>query len=236
MKVFILLLASFLAVTNVKSQNGFYVGLGAVYGGAIGSQKIENAIGKPRIGGMIDAGYRISTGQNMMLAAGFSFEVRHFGYSATERNDTLVLVDVMGNPANIPTYYNAAIDGKVSSGGLSLNLLGEYSLFKRSALIAGVYSTLFLAKNDLVHINIRIGEGGLLPDVDSAYSNRPNMRNFEHGIILGGKIYFSGDVSLGISGVRSFSGLYTTSDIKNSKGEDIRFYSTYARLSLNWYF
>jgi hypothetical protein len=231
-----LLMAGVFLFSYVNAQNRFSLGLGTVYGGAIPTEKIEDAEGKAGFGAMLDLAYWIPLGQNTSLLPGISFELRHFGYSATERKDTLVLVDVMGNPANIPTYYNAAIDGKVSSGGLSFNLMSEYSLFKRSSLVAGIYSTLFLSKNDRVDINIRIGEGGLLPDVDSAYSNRASLRNFEHGILLGGKIYFSDNVSLGISGARSLSGLYTTSDIKNSKGEDIRFYSTYARLSLNWYF
>ncbi len=232
----VLVVAGLLLFSHGYAQNRFSLGLGTVYGGAIPTEKIEDARGKPGFGAMLDLAYRIPLGQNTSLLPGISFELRHFGYSATERKDTLVLVDVMGNPANIPTYYNAAIDGKVSSGGLSFNLMSEYSLFKRSSLVAGIYSTLFLSKNDRVDINIRIGEGGLLPDVDSAYSNRASLRNFEHGILLGGKFYFTGDLSLGITGVRSLSGLYNTSARKNSEGEDIRFYSTYARLSLIWYF
>lgn len=229
-------MAGMMLSSCIYAQNQFLPGFGTVYGGAIPTDKIEDASGRPRFGLMLDAAYAFPLGQNIRLLPGISVEVRRFGYVANEKNDTMVLVDILGSPANIPTYYRARIEGNVSSTGITLNLPAEYKFIKRSSLLFGAYATRFIKKNDQVAINVRIGEGSLLPDVDSTYSNRANMRDFEYGISLGGRLYISENLSLAITGTRSLVDLYAVSGIKNKEGHYIRFYSTYAKVFLTWHF
>ena len=234
-KIIIYIFFAFLAV-SVSSQTKFSVGAGTIFGGAINNENVENATGVPMFGASIDFAYRNAVKDNFTISPKISYEHRTFEYAANERKDTLVYTEVMGNTVGVPTYYQAIINGKLNSGGITLNLISEYRFLRKSSFIVGIYSTLFMYKNDYVDINIRIGEGGLLPDIDSSYNNGLNLRRFEHGLSLGGKYHVSEQFSVSIVGTRALSSLYSISGITNDNGEEIRFYSTYAKIFLNYYF
>ncbi len=225
----------FLAL-NVFSQTKFSLGAGTIFGGAINNETVENATGTPMFGASLDFAYRISLNNKLTILPKLSYEYRVFEYGASERKDTIVHTEVMGNMVNVPTYYQANINGKVNSGGITLNILSEYRFLNKSSFVFGIYSTFFLYKNDYVDINVRIGEGGLLPDIDSSYNNGLNMRRFEHGLSLGGKYHISDKISVSIVGTRALSSLYSISGILNEEGEEVKFYSTYAKIFVNYYF
>ncbi len=228
------ILVAFLFGAESRAQSRFFISAGTIYGGAPANGKIDNATGLPQFGSSIEFGLYLPVSKDFHVMPSISFDHRRFGYNATERNDTVVLVEVMGTPSYVPTYYFANIDGRVNSGGLSLNVLAQRRLFGRSWIVAGIYGSLFLYKNDHVDVNVRIGEGGLLPDVDESYNNNANMRNHEFGIVLGGKYQISDRFSFGISGLRAISSLYIISDVKNYKDEHLNFYSTYARIMFTY--
>lgn len=234
--VLILALLLLLFYYNGSAQSSYSFGAGTIFGGAINNENVENASGEPMFGATLDFGYRIKLNDKLILKPKLSYEFRHFEYSATQRNDTIVTTELMGNTAEIPTYYTANISGKANSGGLTLNSILEYKFIERSSLLFGFYGTYFLFTNDYVDINVRIGEGGLLPDIDSSYNNGINMRNYEYGISLGGKYYISDKFSFSIVGTRALSSVYTISGVKNQKGEEVLFYSTYAKIFFSYYF
>jgi hypothetical protein len=225
-----------LLAIHSRSQNHLFIGAGTIFGGALADGKIENATGFPQFGSSIDFGVCFPVNNVFHFVPSVSFDHRRFKYSATERNDTIVLVEVMGTPSYVPTYYFANIDGRVNSGGLSLNLLAKKRLFGRSWIVAGIYGALFLYKNDQVDVNVRIGEGGLLPDADESHNNKANMRNHEFGVVLGGKYQISNKFGIGISGLRALSSLYVVSGVKNPDNQHLKFYSTYARIVLTYTF
>lgn len=235
--VFIIGLLFFLSTYSQSDYSEKWsLSLGTIFGGALNNENIDDAHGKPMFGGTIDFGYTYKLRENILLTPKISYEFRHFKYSAHERNDTVVKAEVGGNMANIPTYYYADIDGKVNSGGVTVNIDAEYVFMERSSVLIGLYSSFFLFKNDYVDINVQIGEGGLLPDVDSSYNNNVNMSPYELGLNIGGKYYFSPKLSFAIIGTRALTSLYSFSEIRNEKGEEIKLFSTYAKIYLTYYF
>jgi hypothetical protein len=234
-KILIILLL-FLPIGLLAQHKKFSVGLGSIYGGALTSEKVEGANGEPLLGLNLDFGYRFNLTEKFLIVPKISYEYRQFSYQATQKEDTIVTTKVAGNIVDIPTYYYANVKGKFNSSGISLTAIAEYNYVKKSSVIFGFYSSYFLQKNDVVDVNVKIGEGGLIPDLDSTYNNNVNMRNFEHGVTLGGKYYFSDKFSFTIVGTRALTGVYTINNVTNSKGEELKFFSTYAKIYFTYYF
>lgn len=236
MKNYFTLFFLLFSAINMCAQSGFFVSGGTILGGAINNEKISNAKGEPLFGVSVDFGNLIAIREKFNYIPKIGFEYRNFNYSATERKDTLVGSVVAGNDVLIPTYYNASVKGKVNSLGITLNNSVEYKIWKNSYLLGGVYSTFFIYKNDYIDINVKIGEGGLLPDIDSTYNNGVNMRKFEIGFKMGGKYKINDRLSLSIIGTRAISDLYKISAVKNENGDEIKLYSTYAKIFMSYYF
>ncbi len=237
MKVlFAVAITCFLVNAKIHSQNSFFISLGSNYGGAPANQSIQNASGVPKFGGAFEIGYQIPFRKSFLITPSISFDHRHFKYRAAERNDTVVLVEVMESLVSIPTYYVANITGRINSGGLSLNLAAQQRIINKAWLTAGFYFTYFLYKNDMVNVKVRIGEGGLLPDVYEDYNNKFKMKSQEFGILLGGNYKLSNRFSFGIIGFRAFNNLYYETEIKNDKNESLKLYSTYAKILLFYCF
>jgi hypothetical protein len=125
MRWIIFLFFTFIITASGNSQTNYSLGLGTIYGGAIGSKKIINAEEKPLFGAIPNLGCTFPVSQKFLITPAISHEFRHFAYSAFERSDTTVLVDVLGTPAYVPTWYYANIHGKTNSVGTTLNLMGE---------------------------------------------------------------------------------------------------------------
>lgn len=221
---------------NSYSQNQFFGGTGTIYGGAINNVPVENSSGKALFGLTAEFGYLHLINEKIAIKPSLSYEYRHYRYSANESKDTVVKAEIGGNLSEIPTYYKSEVNGKANSRGITINLNGEYRFIERSALIFGGYNSFFVTRNDYVDLNVRIGEGGFLPDIDSSYNNGHNMRPYEIGVTLGGKYYILENLSFSITGTRALTSLYSDEQIKNEKGENVLFYSTYAKITVNYYF
>ena len=235
-KKFFIILIFCLPLTVFAQNKKFSVGIGSIYGGAITSEKVEGANGEPLLGLNVDFGYRFNLNEKFIIVPKISYEYRQFSYNARQKDDTIVQTKVAGNMVNVPTYYYTNVKGKFNTSGASITAIAEYNYVKKSSIILGVYSSYFFQKNDVVDLNVKIGEGGLIPDIDSSYNNNVNMRNFEHGVTLGGKYYFSDNFSFTIVGTRALTGVYSISNIKNSKGQELKFFSTYAKIYITYYF
>lgn len=163
-----------------------------------------------------------------------SFEFKHFGYSSIQKKDTIVVSEVAGIMANIPTYYNANISGKSRFLTINADIPFGFSIGEKLAVSVGMYGNYKLYKSDQINVHVQIGEGGLIPDVDSAYNNKAKVNNFEAGLLLGGKYNINGQLSLNLTVYRALSKHYVLGTISNNHGQDIPFYFTMFRIGIRW--
>jgi hypothetical protein len=112
----------------------------------------------------------------------------------------------------------------------------EYRFGKKAGLNLGIYASALPIKSDEIMVNVKIGEGGLLPDIDSFYNNKSKINSFDTGIMLGGNFQFNDKLSIFINAYRSITRFYKMNAVKNEEGNDIPFYYTQARVGIRYYF
>ncbi len=220
--------------TSVKSQ--LFVSVGTNYGGANPTKQTEGSSAKIYPGVFLSFGKEISLSEKLYLKPQISVDYRMFNYFANQTKDTIVEAEIMGVIANVPTYYKANIQGKMRLLGLYAEIPLEYRFIKSSAIVFGIYGSALPYKSDFININITIGEGGLLPDIDSSYNNKHNINTFDAGLSLGGKFIFNNKMSLFITGYRSLSRFYKMNAVKDPEGNDIPFFYTQVRFGLEYLF
>jgi len=220
--------------TSVKSQ--FFVSGGTNIGGALPTVKTEGSSAKIFPGAFLAFGGEILVNEKLCFNPQLGIDFKMFDYFANQTKDTIVEAEIMGVIANVPTYYKADIHGKVRLFGLYAELPIEYRILNSTYLILGIYGSVAPYKSDLININIRIGEGGLLPDIDSSYNNKNKINNFDAGFKLGGRLILNERFSLFITAYRSMSRFYKMNAVKDENGNDIPFYYTQARIGLEYRF
>lgn len=210
------------------------VAFGTNLGGAVPTKMTENSSAKILPGGYITLGNRIIITDKIQFVPQISTDFSWFNYSASQKNDTIVLATVAGMPANIPTYYTANISGKIRLIGLHIEIPFMYSFSDKAKLTAGLYSSYNAYKSDNIDINVQIGEGGLLPDFDSSYNNKNNINLFDMGINIGGEYSISEKYAVSIGIYRSLSRFYKKNYFNDNSGNNIDFYYTQVRLGFVW--
>lgn len=217
---------------NLMAQVNF--GVGTNIGGALPNEKTEGSSAILYPGAYLSFGYAIPVSQTISFNPHISFDFRMFDYLATQRKDTVVEALVMGEIRSVPTYYQANIHGKIRLGGIYAEFPIEYRFSKRSRLSFGIYGSMLPYKSDNISINVKIGEGGLLPDIDSSYNNKSKINTFDGGLSLGGSIDLNDRLSLSVNAYRSLSRFYKMDAVKNDAGEDIAFYYTQVRVGIRY--
>jgi hypothetical protein len=210
------------------------VGVGTNIGGALPNEKTEGSSAILYPGAYLSFGYGIPISDKIIFNPNISFDLRMFDYLATQKKDTVVEAEVLGVIANVPTYYQANIHGKMRLGGIYTEFPIEYRFSHRSKLSFGIYGSALPYKSDNISINVKIGEGGLLPDIDSSYNNKSKINSFDGGLSLGGSIDINERLLLSINAYRSLSRFYKMDAVKNDAGEDIAFYYTQVRIGIRF--
>lgn len=232
-KIFVisLIFAAFFGTNLIAQVN---IGAGTNIGGALPNQKTEGSSAVLYPGAYISFGYNIKISEKICFNPRISVDLRLFDYFATQKKDTVVEAEVLGVIANVPTYYQANIHGKIRLGGTYAEFPIEYRFSTRSRISFGIYGSALPYKSDNISINIKIGEGGLLPDIDSSYNNKTNINTFDCGLSLGGSIDLNERLSLSINAYRSLSRFYKMDAVKNDAGEDIAFFYTQVRIGIKY--
>ena len=189
-------------ILSVNAFSQFHISAGTNYGGALPTKMTEGSSAVIFPGAYLNLERKIKISENLSLIPSASVDFRMFNYYASEKKDTIVSAEVMGIIANVPTYYNADISGKVRLLAAFIQLPIQYNFSRKSSLIFGIYGSALAHKSDEININVRIGEGGLLPDIDSSYNNRQNINNYDAGLQLGGRLNFENNFSLEIIAFR----------------------------------
>jgi hypothetical protein len=216
-------------------DNGFSFAFGTNYGGPLANKTLENASGKSLLGTSFNFAYNLNLSNKIVFIPSLSLDFRHFSYRALERKDTIIDVEIGGTVGSIDTYYQANVRGKTSTVVGSFSALTEFRYSKKSTLLFGFYGSILPKRSDEVLINVIIGEGGFLPDIDSTYNDGANIRDYELGLSLGGKFYISEKVSIDFLTTRALSPFYKIWAPRNEEQEGMKFFSTYVRVSLNYY-
>ncbi|MDD2635475.1 MAG: outer membrane beta-barrel protein [Bacteroidales bacterium] len=227
----VIFLFSFISF-GLHSQVDINVGFNA--GGAIPSESVESSSASILPGAYLGFTKDIKLGEKIYLAPEISFEFKHFGYSSIQKKDTVVVSQVAGIMANIPTYYTANVTGKSRFITLNADIPFGISIGKKAAVLFGVYGNYKLYKSDQINVHVQIGEGGLIPDVDSSNNNAEQINNFEGGLMLGGKYSINENLSLNFNVYRALSRHYVYGTIPNDSGQDIPFYFTMFRVGVKW--
>jgi hypothetical protein len=160
---------------NLNAQTN--IGFGTNIGGALPVEQTEGSSAILYPGVYLSFGYGISLSEKFSFNPNINFDFRMFDYFAAQKKDTVVEAEVLGVIANVPTYYQANIHGKMRLGGIYAEFPIEYRFSKRSRLIFGIYGSALPYKSDNISINVKIGEGGLLPDIDSSYNNKSKINS-----------------------------------------------------------
>jgi hypothetical protein len=234
MSRFTIITIAIISVFGLNLNAQINVGVGTNIGGALPDEKTEGSSAILYPGAYLSFGYGIPISDKISFNPNLSIDFRMFDYLATQKKDTVVEAEVLGVIANVPTYYQASIHGKMRLGGIYVEFPFEYRFSKRSRLSFGIYGSALPYKSDNISINIKIGEGGLLPDIDSSYNNKSKINTFDGGLSLGGSIDLNDRLSLSVNAYRSLSRFYKMDAVKNDAGEDIAFYYTQVRIGIRY--
>ena len=233
-KLFLIILFWLFLSSTLSAQ--FYISGGTNIGGAVPMEKTEGSTAVIYPGAFLSFGNTIRISDRLSFTPQINFDLRRFDYFATQKKDTIVETVVLGNIANVPTYYQANIHGQIRLLGINAELPFAYRIGKKLEFAFGIYGTAYPFKSDEITINVKIGEGGLLPDIDSTYNNKEKINNFDAGLMIGGSFQANERLSFFITAHRSLTRFYKMNAVKNDAGNDIPFYYTQARIGIRYSF
>lgn len=233
-KILFFIIICLVFTLNLSAQTSLH--FGSNIGGAIPTKSTEGSSAILIPGAFFGVSNQFQISEKISFNPQISFELKHFGYSAIQKKDTVVESEVAGIIANIPTYYTATITGVSRFVTLNADIPVEIKFGQKIAINLGVYGNYKLYSSDAINVHVQIGEGGLIPDVDSAYNNRDNINSFEGGFLLGGKYAISDKLSLNFVGYRALSRHYKLDTILDENGQDTPFFFTMFRLGIVYNF
>lgn len=233
-KTFAIVLFWLFFSSTISAQ--FYLAGGSNYGGAVPTEKTEGSSAVIYPGAFLSIGNTIKISERFNFTPQISIDLRRFDYFATQKKDTIVQTEILGNIANVPTYYQANIHGQMHLIGINAELPISYRIGNKLNFAFGFYGTVLPFKSDAISINVKIGEGGLLPDIDSTYNNKAKINNFDAGFFIDGGFQANEKLSFFITAHRSVTRFYKMNAVKNESGNDISFYYTQARIGIRYSF
>jgi hypothetical protein len=236
-KIALLFSILLLYTTAGFTQNQFGLNFGANYGGAIPTELDTADYGSGLPGFVAGIEYRVPIAEKFTLHAGLLYNLRQFKYGTTQKKDTVVDVQIGNTNASVPTYYTAEIQGKVISHQIDFRLPVHWNFNEKSALLFGPYLSYVAGGSDKTDINVQIGEGSILDDVQETREGFNNINPFEFGLLLGGSFHFSEKLSLNIEGVRAITPFYESGYYASiNEGVEIKFYQTYVFVRFAYFF
>lgn len=228
----ILLFAVFWLVIHLHGQNPHQFEIATVFGGPLPERNVDHSSASLYPGVYLGMNIQLKGNQWISFHLTPGFLHRNFGYHYQKQADTLVSVAIADSTVKVPTYYTTRLNGFIVMGGPSLDIGLSFRTGNNFAFIAGVYGTAFLYKTDRARLRVRIGEGGLLPDIHESLSWNDKLHTREYGVYFGGRYRFSRKLEAGITGYRAFSGLYLHPEPLNGENLNLQLFWTFARVSL----
>jgi len=226
-----------LIATSGFTQNQFGLNIGANYGGALPTELDTADYGAGLPGFVAGIEYKLPIAKEFTLHAGLLYNFRQFKYGTIQKNDTVVNVQIGNTFASVPTYYTADVQGKVISHQIDFRLPAHWNFNEKSAVLFGPYLSYVAGGSDKTVINVQIGEGSILDDVQETREGFDNINRFEFGLILGGTYHFSENLSLNIEGVRAITPFYETGYYASiNEGIEVKFYQTYVFVRFAYFF
>lgn len=233
-RVLVILFLYLFFTLNLSAQTSMH--FGSNFGGAIPTKSSEGSSAILLPGAFLGVSNQFQISEKIAFNPQISFELKHFGYSAIQKKDTVVESQVAGMIANIPTYYTATITGVSRFVTLNADIPIEIKIGKKSAISIGVSGNYKLYSSDAINVHVQIGEGGLIPDVDSAYNNKDKINNIEGSILLGGSYSLNQRLALRFVGYRAITRHYKFNAIPDENGQDTPFFFTMFRLGIVYNF
>ena len=143
-KISVIILLFFIAF-NLHAQIALTSGLNM--GGAVPKESVEGSSASLLPGAYLGLSKEMDLGQKLYLSPEISFEFKHFGYSSIQKKDTMVVSEVAGIMANIPTYYNANISGKSRFLIINADIPLGFSIGEKLSILFGVYGNYKIYKS-----------------------------------------------------------------------------------------
>jgi hypothetical protein len=236
-KIALIFILFAISISSVFAQNQFGVNIGANYGGPIPTELDTASYGAGLPGFLVGIEYKLPIAEKITLHAGLLYNLRQFKYGTTQKNDTVVDVQIGNTNASVPTYYTADIQGKAMSHQIDFRLPVHWNFNEKSAILFGPYLSYVAGGNDKTVIDVQIGEGTILDNVQETREGFDNINPFEFGFILGGTYHFSEKLSLNIEGVRAITPFYEDGYYASiNEGVEVKFYQTYVFVRFAYFF
>lgn len=222
-----------------ETTGEFILNAGATYGGAIPTEMDTASYGAGLPGIIAGISYKFNPHKKFSIKAGILYNIRRFKYGTTQKEDTVVNVDISGdgNKVSIPTYYTAVVEGKAVTHHIDFRIPVIYRFHQISSAHLGVYGSWVFAGKDEATANVQIGEGSIIEDVEETSDAFESINSFEFGIVMGGNFYLNDRLVLTFEGIRALTPYYEKGYYSGiNKGDEIKFYQTYGIIRLNYTF
>lgn len=204
---------------------------GINYGGPIG--KVDSAEGSPIT--RFEAGIysQIKLAEKWFFKPSLYYTQKGAGYSQSYTRDTIVEIEIQGVKGEIPTFYQANVNGNVLAHYMELPLVVSYKNKRGFFTDFGPYISLLLASRDQGDLRLDIGEDGFITD-ESSFEYTDAINPIDYGVTLGGGYQFNFGLGIYIKGSRSFRKLYKTSHFENLQQTEVKLYNTLVTFGLHY--
>lgn len=212
---------------------GFEYGVlaGISYGGPVG--KVDSAEGTPMVG--IETGIfgDIKLHEKWSFKPYLYYTNKGASYSQSYTRDTIVEIEIQGVKGEIPTFYQATVNGKLKAHYLEMPLMIAYKNKKNFFVETGPYLSYLLSSRDKGQVHLDIGEDGFLSD-DRDFDYDQALHQLEYGFGLSGGYEFPFGMDIYLKGSRSLRKLYKTSHFEEIRQTEVRLYNTIVSFGLRY--
>ncbi len=146
MKKIALLLIALLYVSIVNAQD-INIVAGVSYGGPKPTEFVDSTSGKPLVGAVAGFSLSFPLSERLSFSPGMYYSFRGLDYSQSFTRDTMFTVEINGTIGEVPSFYTAYVNGKMSLHYFEVPLLIEYRIWKFKMTV-GPYVLFLIAGKD----------------------------------------------------------------------------------------
>ena len=236
MRIKILHLALCLSIARFTyAQTQLNVGIGFNYGGPVPTKMDTLSKGIPLPGLYTGFSYIVPISKKIWFAPDISYSFRHFKYKSIQKKDTLVDVEITGKYVTVPTYFTAQINGYMITHHFEIKTPIHWKLADKLSIGLGPYTSWIFTGIDCNTINVQIGEGSLIDNVEQNNKGFEGINPFELGMIFSCTYQIDNKFSLQMDCTRSLTSFYKNGYYESlNEGEKVFFYQTNVFLSLRY--
>jgi hypothetical protein len=237
--IFLFLFCGFaICLAGQRISPNLLVRLGGIYGGPLPNQpSIDSTAGKPVLGPIAALALQQKISRAFSVEVGLQYSFKGASYFQLLRRDTLVELELIpGVKDTIPTFYTAAVNGRMTFHQLEIPVLAQAKMGRHFFAVAGLSPSFSVAQTDTGNVHIVIGEGGFFEDVDSTYDNDALLRKWGVVATLGGG--FESDLGwrIELRAHRSLTGLYDPAFFNSQGMPGLNLFHTQVSLTAGWNF